>query len=331
MAKGIAINGQLRGKIGGTVYYRFNGEQISRARNFKPNNPQTLQQMMQRLALANASKASKGLKEIIDHSFEGIRYGADSVRFFESKAQQVLRAATPYTVGVSEFTPFVPMDALGFPVAEYLISTGSLNPVNYTVARDGVSGIIQGIVAGYAVEGATIQTLTVREFLTALGVAADAQLTFVYVLPQESIGGASSETIFNDNILSKIVRLNFNQEKLDEVMLTDGGNIKSTVLIGNKSTNADLLLLSISNGTINVGTGDEYSAVAVIASRFVDGMWRRSTEVLKTAATNGSADTAAKLEYWGWNWLDEIQKTLTKGASAAEDRLLNKEPNSDIV
>ena len=331
MAKGIAINGQLRGKIGGTVYYRANGEQISRARNFKPNNPQTQSQMMQRLALANASKASKGLKEIIDHSFEGIRYGVDSVRHFESKCQLTLRTTQYVGAHGSVFTPFVPMDALGFPVADYLVSQGSLNSASGNFIKSPTNGVISGFHADYPVEGATLATLTPAQFCEALHVNTDSQLTFLFVHAEESIGGAGSEVIFSDNVLASIVRINFDQEQLNVPFIDENGRISASAIVADRSTNVDAIYISLEDDEISVMFPATCSASALIVSRYVDGMWRRSTEKLATAATTANVEPSAAIEYWGWNWLDEIQATLTKGTKMVEDRLLNKEPNSDIA
>lgn len=327
MAKGIDINGQLRGKRGGVVYYRANGQQISRSRNFNPNNPQTMAQMLQRLALANASKASKGLKEIIDHSFEGVRYGADSVRHFESKAQLALKAA--FTGGRSgkSFCAFVPMDALGFPVANYLISSGTLPSAKVTVQQAEEFSAILGFMSVDVVpEGVTGATLTPRQFCDTLGVNVDSQITIVLTSAQDSIGGAGSETIFSDNIVDTIVRLNFNQDALDEPM-ADGGTIKASAVVADKSQNLDLMEVNIVNGAIQLFFDRESSGAALIVSRYVDGQWRRSTEKLNTAAPYGDTTQSTLTDAWGWNWYDEVVKTLFKGGAVVEDRLLNKEDN----
>lgn len=328
MAKGIDINGQLRGKRGGVVYYRANGQQISRSRNFNPNNPQTMAQMLQRLALANASKASKGLKEIIDHSFEGIRYGADSVRHFESKAQLALKAAFTGGASANRFCAFVPMDALGFPVAEFLISTGSLPSANGEFERsEGAGGIYQWAASGVLPEGVTGANMTVRQFCDCLGVNTDSQLTFVHCKAEDSIGGAGSETIFSDNILHSIVRINFDQTKLDEVML-DGQIIKTSVLVADKSQNTDMLAVTVEEGSLTLATNQQFSAAAFIVSRYVDGQWRRSTEKLTIAAPVGQTTEEQLRDAWGWNWYDEVVKTLFKNGAIIEDRLLNKEDNA---
>lgn len=329
MAKGIDINGQLRGKRGGVVYYRAGGQQISRSRNFSPNNPQTMAQMLQRLALANASKASKGLKEIIDHSFEGVRYGADSVRNFESKAQLALKASVTNIQGQGEFSAFVPMDALGFPVAEFLISTGTLPSAFGKFEQIDETGQIMAWMSGNNVPaGVTEPTITPRQFCEILGVNVDSQITLLLIKPQESIGGAGSEVIFNDNIIDVIIRINFDQAKLDMPMLTSN-RIKAEVLVADKSQNVDFLQVNVAAGEqLQLLIDRNSSAAALIVSRFVDGLWRRSTEKLTIAAPIGTNPATENIELWGWNWYDEVVKTLFKGSSVVEDRLLNKEDNN---
>lgn len=91
MAKGIDVNGQLRGKRGGVVYYRANGQQISRARNFNPKNPKTNAQMIQRAVTATVMMMYSAGKEIFDHSFEGKSVPGGSQRAFMSENMRMLR------------------------------------------------------------------------------------------------------------------------------------------------------------------------------------------------------------------------------------------------
>lgn len=93
MAKGIDINGQLRGKRGGVVYYRTNGQQISRARNFAPKNPKTDKQLIQRAVTATIAQMYSAGKMIFDHSFEGKAVPAGSMREFMKLNMNALRAA----------------------------------------------------------------------------------------------------------------------------------------------------------------------------------------------------------------------------------------------
>lgn len=93
MAKGIDINGQLRGKRGGVVYYRINGQQISRARNFSPKNPKTTGQLLQRAITATVAQMYSAGKKIFDHSFEGKQVPAGSQREFMKLNINALRAS----------------------------------------------------------------------------------------------------------------------------------------------------------------------------------------------------------------------------------------------
>lgn len=70
--------GMARKKIGDVVFYRANGEQISRARNRAPKNPRSEKQSVQRMVLATASKTLAALAGLLDHSFEGVQVGIKS-------------------------------------------------------------------------------------------------------------------------------------------------------------------------------------------------------------------------------------------------------------
>lgn len=91
MAKGIEINGMLRGKRGGIVYYRMNGEQCSRPRNTNPANPRTPAQLYQRAIMATVMRAYSAGKEIFDHSFQGKKVPMGNQTYFQSKNAKLLR------------------------------------------------------------------------------------------------------------------------------------------------------------------------------------------------------------------------------------------------
>ena len=82
MAKGNLFQGLARGSIGDVVFYRINGQQVTRVRNRQIKNPKTGSQMAQRCVMSNVSKAYSTLKYICDHSFEGISYGARNMSNF---------------------------------------------------------------------------------------------------------------------------------------------------------------------------------------------------------------------------------------------------------
>lgn len=143
MAKGIEINGMLRGKRGGVVYSRTNGQQVSRARNFNPANPRTPSQLYQRAIMATVMRAYSAGKEIFDHSFQGKKVPMGNQTYFQSKNAKLLRQMLASDLaGTTQLTfkgvgpgTLTPVDGL------YYVSEGSLNqnffvitPASETVA-----------------------------------------------------------------------------------------------------------------------------------------------------------------------------------------------------
>lgn len=93
MAKGNLFLGTGRGKVGDVVFYRKNGEQISRVRNRSIKNPDTEAQQIQRAVLASVSKAYQAGSAIFDHSFEGCATGAECQNRFQKLNIDWLRSA----------------------------------------------------------------------------------------------------------------------------------------------------------------------------------------------------------------------------------------------
>lgn len=80
MAKGNMLLGMARKKVGDLVFYRANGEQITRTRNRAPKNPRTEKQSVQRMVLATSAKSRAALAGLYDHSFEGVDVGIKSLQ-----------------------------------------------------------------------------------------------------------------------------------------------------------------------------------------------------------------------------------------------------------
>lgn len=319
--------GQGKGKIGAQVLYRANGEQLIRARAIEVKNPQTAPQMNQRLMLANASKAAKGFGEIIDHSFETIRYGIESVRHFQSKAQAVLKNAHPSVSGTTQVTPAIPMDASGFPVAAFPISEGTLASASIELTRKSADGTIEGF---FAVEDTTegaLATMTCAEFCALMGIAFGDQITIVRTIAQVSDGAPQAEEFFNENRLLPIVRINFLATAENLPVFDASGHISDAVVDADRSNNWGVLTFSVVAGQLNCDLDAQCSGFALIVSRYQGGRWRRSSELLQIAALNGSQTGLLSVDQWGWNSYSSIEGLLTKSSTVVEDRFLNKEKN----
>ena len=145
MAKGGLFTGQMRGKLGETVYYRRKGEQVVRMYNKQPANANTRSQVQQRSQLANI-----------------IRIYQASPTFFKKAFANKPTKQTDYNALVSRnlngaFKVYLPKsvaDANGGVVAPYIISDGSLPSI--VVSGTGVGAITSlAVGADFTIDGTT--------------------------------------------------------------------------------------------------------------------------------------------------------------------------------
>lgn len=134
MAKG-SQNGVLKGKRGNTVFFKIansNNKEKQGSREYVAEvaNPMTVPQAAQRVKMTPAIRFYSAFREdCLDHSFEGIKYGGQSMRHFMKKAFE-LQTGWPFAQkGLAVALP-----------AEYLMSQGSLNPIQY--AFDGSNNFV---------------------------------------------------------------------------------------------------------------------------------------------------------------------------------------------
>lgn len=101
MAKDNLFLGFGRGKIGDVVFYRRNGQQISRARNRSPRNPNTFRQQLQRAVSANVQRLYSAGMEVFNHSFEGRTVGEGCQQEFVHQNMKLLRSllVSDYNLG----------------------------------------------------------------------------------------------------------------------------------------------------------------------------------------------------------------------------------------
>lgn len=99
MAKSKSFFGLRRGSTKTLTFQVNNGKQITKDRVYEVKNPRTQEQMVQRMVMATASAAYAGMKQIVDHSFEGITYGqmnmSEFIRLNAKKLRDNLGAASP--------------------------------------------------------------------------------------------------------------------------------------------------------------------------------------------------------------------------------------------
>lgn len=137
------VTGYMEGarkKVAGFVYQKgANGKTIKRAYVI-PKNPQTSGQMAQRIIFATATQAAKFMAPIINHSFEGVAYGAKSKQKFVSLNIEKLRLLAsedfrnqPEAADANVFVTTRGLSAL-IP-NQYIIADGSLSASRMKVVK----------------------------------------------------------------------------------------------------------------------------------------------------------------------------------------------------
>lgn len=135
MAKGNLFLGTARGRVGSVVFRRRNGQQITSVRT-SPTNPKSEAQCKQRMVFATSVSAAARLRTIVDHSFEGMRYGQVSVNYFTKLNTPMLRAGMNYD-GESEMPDhnnYLIKGAKGLARMPFQISRGQLSFPKYAFA-----------------------------------------------------------------------------------------------------------------------------------------------------------------------------------------------------
>lgn len=265
-----------RGSTKSLTFQVYGGKQVTKDRVGKPANPQTTLQMRQRIKLAPVAQTRSLLKPIINHSFEGVNYGMESVRYFS----KINLDANNNNV---KFYGYSLPGWENISVANYQISKGSLTPLVYNVEHAAayvhhVPGITAPEKAPETLEG------IVDEIYRILGLADDDQLSFVYALPTgfayEKEDGEATKNYFQ--LKWRVDRLKKNDPDImsawkfrleDENYYITDGQIYLSVREGSPSNGYCVWIQTAPNND-----GDDFYMFAAVASRPDGTTWKRSSQ-----------------------------------------------------
>ena len=118
MAKSRSFFGLRTGSTKSLTFQTLRGQQITKDRVTSVSNPQTIAQMDQRLLLPMVANARTRLAGLIDHSFEGVPYGYQSLQKFSSLNLQK---------GALTVSSYVPKGLSDPGRANFIIADGSLH------------------------------------------------------------------------------------------------------------------------------------------------------------------------------------------------------------
>lgn len=122
MAQSKSFFGLRRGSTKSLTFSVYNGKQVTKDRVNQVKNPRSSMQMSQRAVMSTVIKAYSSMRDICNHSFEGIPYGQKTMNTFISENINMIRKEVP-NVNLSEW------NGVAVPNS-YLISRGSLPSVS---------------------------------------------------------------------------------------------------------------------------------------------------------------------------------------------------------
>lgn len=246
----------IRGRIGADVYSigkdgKGTRQQVVRSLAEQVSNPRTESQMFGRMVMSTVMQAVSALKQIIDHSFDGLPTGQPSISEFIRRNYSLVKADATAHPASGNFFGLSKFQEKGVKKGHYQIAAGNAQ------VPAGVSSNSSGIVITL-----TEATLTVGGLKSLLGLTADGYLTFV--------------GIFSD-LGAAFFRVKLNTTLADSTAIT-ADNVASLFSIeGNVNPAVNL------NGqriTVHLTTEDDNPSYGIIVSDKVDGAWIHNNATL---------------------------------------------------
>ena len=163
-----------KGKLAGATVYQQNGETVMRE-VVSPTNPKTEKQIIQRIIMHTAGQSYSKMKDICDHSFEGLKKGQDTMSYYISQNVGFIRqkVAEQQAQGVDfdAMYNFVPLGMKGFTPNQYQVSMGSLPRIDCSLRDDDEA---KGFVPEFRIN-------TYAGIIAAFGLQRGDQLTFLMI------------------------------------------------------------------------------------------------------------------------------------------------------
>ena len=178
MAKSKSFFGLRRGSTKSLTFSVLNGQQVTKDRVYGGKNPRSLAQMIQRMCMATSSAAYAEMKQIVDHSFEGISYGANTMAKFLSVNTKALKDA--YAAGNDNFA-FNPYGDRGLKVGAYIMARGTASALP---ASAGSLVKAAHVVTG-SISSGKQETISVKDTLAAFGLNVGELATFCFMYAKD--------------------------------------------------------------------------------------------------------------------------------------------------
>ena len=334
MAKSRSFFGLRSGSTKSLTFQVYRGQQITKDRVYRVSNPRTDAQMTQRALIPIVAAARSALKGLVDHSFEGVAYGEASLKEF---SKQNMRA------GALSVTSYSPNGVSNPGFADLIVSNGSIN-VPYTVTSELADNIIETkdnefprfsfpkVDAGASADEIFKYLEQYARTNNVAIIAPGTQLSFLTIYQSGSVqvktASGTIDAPTSGFVLDRIYIPNgdSDSENAKEIngkwkVLNAGAQGANRAVLVN--TNGDMVSIECGDadhgeGTIQITSGPKETTdnnnncgVALILSRYGNGVWKRSPSRL----TIGYEPTS---KYTFEDWLSTYQTT-----GAASKKYLN--------
>ena len=332
MAKSKSFFGLRTGSTKSLTFQVYRGEQITKDRVYRVSNPRTEAQMTQRALIPIVAAARSALKGLIDHSFEGVAYGEASLKEF---SKQNMRA------GALSVTSYSPNGVSNPGFADLIVSNGSIN-VPYSIESDERTNTIKAdknirfpaLAFPAAEKGASADVIfkyleTYAKANNVAIIAPGTQLSFLTIYQSGSVkvntGNGTIDVPTSGFVLDRIYIPNGDSDSENAKAINDkwkvfSPNVKDAPAVVLENINGDKLTIACqeAEGVLHMisepketSTNENNCGMALILSRYVNGVWKRSPSRLTIGFEPSS-------KYTFEDWLSTYQTT-----GAASKKYLN--------
>lgn len=284
MSKGNMLLGHARGKVGSLVFSRADGKQIVRSRAEVVKNPRTQSQMIQRIMLNTIAQAYSSMKDIVDHSFQGLSEGQQSMSYFMQRNLNKLRTKVAAEIAagksLSKIFEFSPLKSNKLAVNGYEIAKGTLPEILVSFDSEGEHSVIFPVSAN-----------TYEGVASYYGLKRGDQLTFVQLVNDPTLGV---------KFLYARVILDPRKEDGAEAPMSTPFVQNGAFVLPSPRNEGVFQNLSFGNKEIvfNMATGFTYGGTVIVSRKANDGTWLRSnaTIQLDTALATGGTSMQRALD-----------------------------------
>lgn len=285
MAKGNMLLGFSRGSVGDLTFYRRNSQQVTRARARVVKNPKTLAQQMQRAIMRTSVEAYKVIKEICDHSWEGVAYGANSYAEFQKQNMAMLRRLA--AAGGEDTKSFVPSGFNGLVAMPWVLSKGSIAWAGIqTQFQTGQSPAVHMVFNANMVGVSQVDEVSYQNFCDSFGLQQGDQVTLIAFPKRSDI----DESSCLEPIVSRlIVSPNEGPAAMTASIFDSNGKVVAAHA-NPLNENTDAFSFAFATGRLSASISGRVfiGAAAIISRRAADGSWKRSASVMEFSTAEQS-------------------------------------------